>query len=175
MLLNDPRAVLLFRKAGELGAPVVLHIDTPFLNGVYQEHWYGGEIGALEQALQACPDTIFVGHAPGFWRHVSGDEATDPETYPSSPIVPGGRLFDLFAQYANLWADLSAGSGLNALQRMDDGGRDFLIEYQDRLLFGRDAPGNALQVHLKGLDLPQDVRRKIYCENALRLVPLEGS
>ena len=149
---------------------MVLHIDTPFLNGVYQENWYGGEIGALEQALQACPDTIFVGHAPGFWRHVSGDEATDAETYPSGEIVPGGRLFDLFAQYANLWADLSAGSGLNALQRMADGGRDFLIEYQDRLLFGRDAPGNALQVHIEGLDLPRDVREKIYCENALRLV-----
>jgi len=70
---------------------------------------------------------------------------------------------------------LSAGSGLNALTRMEDGGRDFLIEYQDRLLFGRDAPGNALQVHLEELDLPRDVRLKIYCENALRLVPLERS
>jgi len=54
------------------------------------------------------------------------------------------------------------------------GGEIFLIEYQDRLLFGRDAPGNALQVHLEELDLPRDVREKIYCENALRLVPLEG-
>ena len=68
---------------------------------------------------------------------------------------------------------MSAGSGLNALTRMEDGGRDFLIEYQDRLLFGRDAPGNALQVHLEALDLPRDVREKIYCENALRLIPLE--
>ena len=56
---------------------------------------------------------------------------------------------------------------------MADGGRDFLIEYQDRLLFGRDAPGNALQVHIDGLDLPRDVGEKIYCENALRLIPLE--
>ena len=81
----------------------------------------------------------------------------------------------MFAHFSNLWADLSAGSGLNALTRMDDGGRIFLIEYQDRLLFGRDAPGNALQVHIDGLDLPQDVREKIYCENALRLIPLERS
>lgn len=173
MLLNDPRAILLFRKAGELGAPVVLHIDTPFLNGVYQENWYGGEIGALEQALQACPDTVFVGHAPGFWRHISGDEATDPAQYPDGPVVPGGRLFDLFDQYPNLWADLSAGSGLNALKRMGDGGLEFLNTYQDRLLFGRDAPGNALQEHLNTLDSVEDVRAKIYCENALRLVPLE--
>jgi len=173
MLLNDPRAILLFRKAGELGAPVVLHIDTPFLNGVYQEVWYGGEIGAFEQALQACPETIFVGHAPGFWRHVSGDEATDPEMYPPGPIAPGGRLFDMFANFPNLWADLSAGSGLNALKRMDDGGLGFIVEYQDRLLFGRDAPGNDLHEHLVTLNLPEDVAKKIYCENALRLVPLE--
>ncbi len=173
MLLNDPRAILLFRKAGELGAPVVLHIDTPFLNGVYQENWYGGDIGALAQTLKACPDTTFIGHAPGFWRHISGDEVTDPEKYPSGAIAPGGRLFDLFAQYPNLWADLSAGSGLNALKRMEDGGLDFLIAHQDRLLFGRDAGGNALQVYVDGLGLPEKVKEKIYCENALRLVPLE--
>lgn len=174
MLLNDPRAILLFRKAGELGAPVVLHIDAPFLNGVYQADWYGGEIGALAQTLEACAETIFIGHAPGFWRHVSGDEATDAEKYPSGPIAPGGRLFDLFARYPNLWADLSAGSGLNALKRMEDGGLDFLIAYQDRLLFGRDAPGNALQVHLNGLALPENAKKKIYGENALRLVPLDS-
>lgn len=172
MLLDDPRAVRLFRKAGELRAPVVLHIDAPFLNGVYQPDWYGGEIEALERALQQCPETVFVGHAPGFWRHISGDAQTESAKYPLGPIAPGGRLFDLFARYPNLWADLSAGSGLNALKRMPDGGLDFLMTYQDRLLFGRDAPGNALQVHLERLHLSEDVAAKIYSRNALRLAPL---
>jgi len=171
-VLDDPRAIELFQTAGSLNAPVVLHIDTPYLNGIYQEDWYGGEIDTLDRALEKCPHTIFVGHAPGFWRHISGDEKTDPQKYPSGPVTPNGRLFDLLKRHKNLWADLSAGSGLNALKRQDDGGRDFLITYQDRLLFGRDAPGNDLQEYLNTLNLPDDVAEKIYYKNALRLVPL---
>jgi predicted TIM-barrel fold metal-dependent hydrolase len=171
-VLDDPRAIELFQTAGSLNTPVVLHIDTPYLNGVYQEDWYGGEIDTLERALSKCPNTIFVGHAPGFWRHISGNEATDSEKYPSGPITPGGKLFDLLNQHTNLWADLSAGSGLNALKRMDDGGLNFLITNQDRLLFGRDAPGNALQEYLNTLNIPDEFAAKIYSQNALRLVPL---
>ena len=178
MLLDDPRSLELFRRAGELGAPVVLHIDTPYLAGpegrrVYQTNWYGGEIGSLERALEACPDTVFIGHAPGFWRHISGDAERDPEAYPTGPIEPGGRLTHLFERFANLWADLSAGSGLNAMKRMDDGGKAFIDRYADRLLFGRDAPGNALQVHLEALGLPVEVAERVCFKNALRLVPLE--
>lgn len=171
-VLDDPRAIELFQTAGSLNAPVVLHIDTPYLNAVYQEDWYGGEIGTLDRALAKCPNTIFVGHAPGFWRHISGDEATDAQKYPSGPVAPNGRLFDLLERHPNLWADLSAGSGLNALKRQEDGGLKFLTTYQDRLLFGRDAPGNDLQAYLKTLNLPDDVAEKIYYQNALRLVPL---
>lgn len=172
-VLDDPRAIELFQTAGSLQAPVVLHIDTPYLNGVYQEAWYGGEIDTLDRALEKCPQTIFVGHAPGFWRHISGDEKTDPQPYPSGPVAPHGRLFDLFDRHENLWADLSAGSGLNALKRQEDGGLQFLMTYQDRLLFGRDAPGNDLQDYLKTLNLPDAVADKIYYQNALRLVPLD--
>ncbi|MDA0709739.1 MAG: hypothetical protein O3B73_05950, partial [bacterium] len=50
-VLDDPRAIDLFHAAGSLRAPVVLHIDTPYLNGVYQTDWYGGEIDTLERAL----------------------------------------------------------------------------------------------------------------------------
>ena len=177
MVLDDPRSLELFRRAGALQAPVVLHIDTPYLpdesgKPVYQQDWYGGEIDALERVLKACPETVFVGHAPGFWRHISGDANGDPEKYPSGPVTPGGRLFDLFETCANLWADLSAGSGLNALKRQSDGGRNFLLRYQDRLLFGRDAPGNVLQIYLGGLDLPGDVLDRLFFENALALVPM---
>jgi len=171
-VLDDPRAIELFQAAGELKAPVVLHIDTPYLNGVYQEDWYGGEIDTLERALGKCPNTIFVGHAPGFWRHISGDEKTDSAKYPTGPVAPQGRIFDMFENHKNLWADLSAGSGLNALKRLPDGGIEFLTNYQDRLLFGRDAPGNDLQTYLSDLTMPENVMAKIYSENALRLVPL---
>lgn len=179
-LLDDPRALELFRCAGRLGCPVVLHLDVPFLpddqgRPVYQTHWYGGGIEPLERTLQACPETVFIGHAPGFWRYISGDEATETAVYPKGPIVPGGRLLDLFDRYPNLWADLSAGSGLGALQRDLVFTKEFLTRYADRLLFGRDDNGNRLQTFLLSLDLPDDVMRRIMGENALRLVPLSPS
>ncbi|MFT5377266.1 MAG: putative TIM-barrel fold metal-dependent hydrolase [Candidatus Latescibacterota bacterium] len=177
MLLDDPRSIELFRKAGTLGCPVVLHLDVPYLpdakgTQVYQPHWYGGMPGPLERALQACPQTIFIGHAPGFWRYISGDAEREPETYPRGPIEPGGELIRLLDTYGNLYADLSAGSGLGALRRDREHGRSFLLRYADRILYGRDAPGNDLQGFLKQMDLPEEVLSKIFSLNALRLVPL---
>jgi predicted TIM-barrel fold metal-dependent hydrolase len=178
-VLDDPRSIELFRTAGDLGMPIVLHIDTPYLpdesgNRVYQDVWYGGEIECLERALAACPKATFVGHAPGFWRHISGDEGSDPKTYPDGPIAPNGKLFDLFESYPNLWADLSAGSGLTAMQRDTDHAIEFISRYQDRLLYGRDSPRNDLQEFLATLKLSEEIQTKIYSENALKLVPLDN-
>ena len=180
MLLDDPRALELFHKAGELKCPVVLHLDVPYLpdeNGkqVYQTYWYGGGAAPLERTLQACPETVFIGHAPGFWRYISGDAEADPATYPRGPIKPGGQVKRLLATYPNLYADLSAGSGLGALQRDVAHAREFLIRYADRLLFGRDQHGQGLQLFLKELDLPDEVANKIFHQNALRLVPLQNT
>ena len=176
MLLDDPRALELFRKAGELHCPVVLHMDVPFLvdaegNRQYQWRWYGGTVANLERALQACPETVFIGHAPGFWRQISGDADTDPAVYPAGPLTLGGRLVPLFEKYPNLYADLSAGSGLGALHRDTEHAREFIIRFADRLLFGRDQYGDDLARFLPTLDLPGDVAAKIYAGNALRLVP----
>ena len=180
MLLDDPRALELFHKVGELRCPVVLHLDVPYLpdeNGrqVYQTSWYGGGVEPLERTLRACPETVFIGHAPGFWRYISEDENTDTATYPSGPIVPGGELIRLFETYPNLYADLSAGSGLGALKRDTTHARQFLIRYADRLLFGRDQHGQDLQLFLRSLELQEDITTKIFSQNALRLVPLSPS
>ncbi|MCE2438413.1 MAG: amidohydrolase family protein [Candidatus Latescibacteria bacterium] len=176
--LDDPRSIQLFRRAGELGAPVVLHLDVPFLpddngNPTYQNHWCGGDVGNLERALQACPNTVFIGHAPGFWRYISGDAATSPESYPSGPVAPGGELHSLLDNHPNLFADLSSGSGLNALRRDPEHARDFLIHRADRLLYGRDNTGNELQEFLPSLDLPRAVLDRIYFKNAASLVSID--
>jgi predicted TIM-barrel fold metal-dependent hydrolase len=175
MLLDDPRSLELFRAAGALGCPVVLHIDAPYLpdgrgGQTYQEHWYGGDLGALDRALASCPDTTFVGHAPGFWRYISGDAEADPAVYPSGPIAPNGRLFELLERHPNLWADLSAGSGLTALQRDPAHAREFILRYAARLLYGRDAHGNDLRGFLDTLDLPAATLALLLHENAARLV-----
>ena len=176
MLLDDPRAWEVFRTAGELGMPVVLHLDVPFLPDPeggrprYQPRWYGGGAGPLERTLRACPETVFIGHAPGFWRYISGDEAAETAVYPTGPVQPGGELIRLLDTFDNLWADLSAGSGLGAMRRDPAHARGFLDRYQDRLLFGRDAPGDELRSWLLGQELAPALLRKLFSGNALRLV-----
>lgn len=179
ILFDDPRCINLFRKAGELNCPVVLHLDVPYRKNAegqwqYDPRWYGGTVANLERALQACPETNFIGHAPGFWREISGDADDQPSAYCSGPVTPGGRLYRLFDAYPNLYADLSAGSGLTALNRDPEHAIRFITQYQDRLLFARDYYGQELHKFLQSLNLPDAVRQKLYCDNALKLVDIRG-
>jgi len=80
----------------------------------------------------------------------------------------------MLRDYPNLCADLSAGSGLNALRRAPSFAVDFLLEFQDRLLYARDDFHNQLQTFLDSLDLPKEVLVQVYAANALRLVPEES-
>ena len=173
---DDPRSLAVFAMAGKLKMPVVLHLDVPWLphprtgERTFQPAWYGGTVERLENALQACPETIFIGHAPGFWREISGDADTCPAQYPTGPVTPGGRLFRLFDTYPNLYADLSAGSGRTALARDPQHAVQFLTRYADRLVFGRDYYERELHDFLQPLPLPLEIIEKIYWGNAERLV-----
>ena len=92
--------------------------------------------------------------------------------YPRGPVKRGGRLTKLLDRFPNLYCDLSAESGLNALRRDPENARAFLTRYQDRLLFGRDFWDDRLFTFLGTLDLPVSLRRKLLSGNALKLVPL---
>lgn len=178
MLVDSPFCLQLFRKAGALGCPVTVHLDVPYRPApdtgapVYDPAWYGGTVDALARALDACPDTVFLGHAPGFWREISGDADRRPEPYPTGPVTPGGRIDALFERHPNLYGDLSAGSALNALSRDPAFAAGFLRRWSDRLLFARDNYSGDLRKFLESLDLPDDVKLKIYEGNARRLVPV---
>ena len=108
MLYDNPDALRMFRFCGEKGLPVTVHLDYEFDTGVKYPRpnwWYGGPIEAFERAVRACPETNFIGHAPGFWAHISGDDQYDKVGYPKGPVAPGGKLLDMFRQYPNLHAD----------------------------------------------------------------------
>lgn len=177
MVYDNPDALRMFRVCGERGLPVVVHIDYAFDTGTTYPRpnwWYGGGIAAFERAVAACPDTIFIGHAPGFWSHISADEQYACTYYPEGPVLPGGKAVEMLRTYPNLYADLSAHSARNALTRDPAFGRDFILEFQDRLLYARDGFGGELDEILAGFDLPEEVGDKIRAGNACRLVPLEA-
>jgi predicted TIM-barrel fold metal-dependent hydrolase len=182
MMYDDLDLIEMFHACGELGLPVLFHLEIELPNpggvttrgvGGGRRYWYGGEFDVLERMLAKCPDTTFIGHASGFWREISGDASTTREMYPHGPIEPGGRLIPLLDRFPNLHCDLSAGSGLNALARDLGHARRFILDYQDRLLFGRDYWDNKLMELLLDLDLPQPVQTKVFSGNALRLVPID--
>jgi hypothetical protein len=58
--------------------------------------------------------------------------------YPKGPITPGGITERYLADYPNMFADLSAGSGLNALTRDPSFTPGFFERHQDKLLYGSD-------------------------------------
>ncbi|MGC8834063.1 MAG: amidohydrolase family protein, partial [Armatimonadota bacterium] len=141
MTYDNPDALRMFRFCAQKGLPVVLHIDYEFETGAKYPRpnwWYGGGIEALERAIKACPDTIFIGHGPGFWAHISGDDKYSREAYPRGKVEDGGKVVEMLERYPNLYCDLSGESGYNALNRDPEFAKTFLLEFQDRILFGRD-------------------------------------
>ena len=172
MMYDNPVAIRLWRFAGEHGLPVTFHFDYEFNTGrkyPRPNYWYGGGIDCLERVLKLCPETNFLGHAPGFWSHISGDDKFDKEGYPKGPVLPGGRIPELLEKYPNLYCDLSAGSGCNALSRDPEFGKKFLITWQDRCVYARDYFDNIHQEFINSLNLDQEVCDKIYYKNALKL------
>jgi predicted TIM-barrel fold metal-dependent hydrolase len=174
LMYDDLDALRLFRHCATLNLPVVVHLDYEFDTGRKYPRpnwWYGGGIDPFERAVRACPETIFIGHAPAFWGHISGDDRAKTEPYPKGDVLPGGKVPQMLRDYPNLHADLSAGSALTALSRDAEFAKDFMIEFQDRLLYGRDYFDNRMQDFITSLELPEEALVKIYCENALRLAP----
>ena len=124
----------------------------------------------LERILKKCPDTIFLGHGPGFWSYISGDDKQG-ELYPEGDIIPGGLVPEFLRKYPNLYCDMSANSCKVALSRNKSFTKEFCDEFQDRILYARDCFHNEHQELIEDLNLTQKVKDKIYSANAVCLVP----
>ena len=167
--IDHPLNIELFAACGEVGLPVLFHLDS--LRNTDEPGLPG-----LEHVLKQVPDTNMVGHAQGWWASISGDATReDLQNYPDRPVEPGGAIDRLMDKYPNLYGDLGAGSGANAILRDLEFGREFLIRRADQLVFGTDVlmPGqdvNQIALYRDELDLPEEVERKIYWENAHELI-----
>jgi len=178
----------IYELAAELGLPVLLH---------FQEASQEQSVGTFNTGFDRLPGllkqysrTTFIGHANSFWAHISA-EVSDPN-YPSDAVKPGGLTDRMLSDFPNLYGDLSATSGRNALSRSPDFSADFLARHQDKLMFGsdcgcRDGMGagqtnphplvagkcvaRETLTALKQLTSPE-VFRKITWENAIRFLKL---
>src|SRR5262245_30353041 len=108
--------------------PVLLH---------FQHAKYNTGIERFYKILEKYPTVNFIGHAQTWWGNI--DKNHDQTVmYPKTKVTAGGITDRLLSDYSNMYADLSAGSGLNAMLRDEDHARDFIKRHQDKLLYGSD-------------------------------------
>ncbi|MGA2977830.1 MAG: amidohydrolase family protein [Spirochaetia bacterium] len=199
--IDDPRLYPVWKRAGDLGLPVLIHTSDPvgfFLPATPTNEHYGtlldypgwsfhdsryskGELLDQRRRMMADhPGTTFI------CPHV----ANNPEDLQ--------WVSELLDALPNVCVDFSA--------RMDELGRqpysalDFFLQYQDRILFGTDMPistdmyrchfrfletrdeyfdypgyrgetDNATRWKIYAIHLPDEVLQKVYSGNALRIIP----
>jgi predicted TIM-barrel fold metal-dependent hydrolase len=170
LAFDDPLHMALYAKCDEYGLPLVFEID--------KTRYCHDEVGLprLERCLRAFPNVKWCGHGPGFWAAISGDDDGQPG-YPSGPVTPGGALDRLLDGYDNLYLDLSARSGYNALTRDPVFTQGFVARHWRRMLLGTDIvyANDKLPIleWLRTLEVPAETRQAIADANARRVLGLD--
>jgi uncharacterized protein len=135
LALDSPEMRRVYDIAAETQVPVMMHIQTfPHFAG---ELPYNTGYTQFDKMLSAYPKTNFVGHGDLFWAHISADVPTD-RGYPSGSIKAGGLTDRWLSDFPNLYADMSANSGNNALSRDPDFSKGFIARHKTKLIFGSD-------------------------------------
>lgn len=198
--IDDPRWDPIWTACGELGLPILIHAGDPAaffqpldrFNERYEElarhpDWHfpaekypthAEILASFLRVVERHPQTNFIG------AHF----ANNPENL--------AELGDWLDKYPNLYVELAA--RIAELGRQPRAARQFCLMYADRILFGTDGPRDVKRLaphwrlletadeyfpyaedqyppqglwNIYGLDLPDEVLRKIYNENAARLIP----
>ena len=125
---DSPEMRQIYKLAEGLGVPVLIH---------FEYETYNTGLERFQAILKAYPKVNFIGHAQTWWGNISAE--LDPlDLYPKGRVKPGGLTDRLLSDYPNIYGDLSAGSGLNALTRDPDFARDFIRRHTRKLVWGSD-------------------------------------
>lgn len=166
----------LFKHVQDVGFPLIFDLAGDAY-GLYDDCG----MPQLEYCLRKFPKLKFFGHGPAFWAEIGQLETVgDRFIYPSYPVKNEGVVPKLLRRYENLYGDLSAGSGFNAIHRDLEYGVAFLNEFQDKLMFGTDictpempTPMADLLIKLKDSSkISNAVFQKIARLNAIKILGL---
>jgi predicted TIM-barrel fold metal-dependent hydrolase len=155
--------------AQDYNVPVLLH---------FQHERYNVNFRWFHKRLERYPRVNFIGHAQTWWGNIDAAHAQEV-MYPNWRVTGGGVTDRLLRDYSNMYGDLSAGSGLNALLRDEGHAREFLARHQDKLMFGSDCNDHGVErANCSGLRQIAAIRRlaggsaerKIFYTNAARLL-----
>jgi predicted TIM-barrel fold metal-dependent hydrolase len=193
---DDPRFDPIWERAGELGIPVLIHTGDPHQfwepQDRFNERWF---------ELKERPGRIRPPEQFPPWEQIMNEQWNVFRKHPNTTFISahlswlGGdlaRLGRLFDELPNMHTEI--GAVLAELGRQPRFAREWFIRYQDRVLFGKDAWApeeypvyfRTLETadeyfdyyrkrhafwKLYGMELPDEVLRKLYYENAERLIP----
>lgn len=172
---DSAESQILYKLAGEYRVPILMH----FQHGTYN---LGFE--RLHKMLEKYPKTNFIGHAQTWWANIDKNHTDQKVLYPKGKVTVGGLTDRYLADYPNMFADMSAGSGLNALTRDEDHTRGFLDRHQEKILYGSDCDdrvgmgvacsGSQTIAAIRKLAPNKAAERKILYENSKKLFRLKA-
>lgn len=196
LAINDPRLDPIWAKCGELGIPVLIHSADPksFWDDFDKdnERW-------LE--LKTHPRRKRTANDPAPWEQIIGEQHSMFKNHPKTKFINAHmgwyandleKLSDLMDEMPNMFVEI--GAIIAELGRQPRFARAFFERYQDRILFGKDSwkpeefptyfrvlesDDEYFPYHKKyhafwamyGLNLPDEILKKVYYKNALNLVP----
>jgi uncharacterized protein len=196
MPVDDSRLDPIWQKCADLNIPVLIHSGEPrqFSDPIDKnnERW----LELKQFPTRARPPKQYPS-----WEQVMSEQHRLFAKHSKTIFINahlgwlGGdleQLGKLMDQLPNMYTEI--GAVLAELGRQPKFARQWMIKYQDRVLFGKDA-WNAAEYHvyfrvletgdeyfdyyrkrhafwkMYGLELPDEVLKKIYYKNALRIIP----
>jgi predicted TIM-barrel fold metal-dependent hydrolase len=193
---DDARLDPVWRKAAQLGIPVLIHTGDPAPfwqpHDKNNERWL--ELKEVPQRIRTPDkyppfDSIMAEQHRLFGKHPKTIFINAHLGWYGNDL---GKLGALLDRYPNMYTEI--GAVLAELGRQPHTARAFLTKYQNRVLFGKDIYNQA-EYHtyfrvletadeyfdyyrrrhafwkMYGLNLPDDVLKKLYYKNALRIIP----
>jgi len=194
--IDDPRIDPIWAKCGELGIPVLIHAADPksFWDPMdsTNERW-------LE--LKTRPERKRSETNPAPWEQIIQEQHNVFKKHPKTIFINAHmgwypndleKLGTLLDAMPNMYVEI--GAVIAELGRQPRTARDFMMKYQDRVMFGKDAwvpeeyttyfrvletADEYFPYHKRyhafwrmyGLELPDEVLKKIYYKNALKVIP----
>jgi predicted TIM-barrel fold metal-dependent hydrolase len=149
----------------------------------FQFETYNKGFERLGKVLEKFPKTTFIGHAQTWWANIDKDHSDQSVLYPKTRVTRGGLTDHYLKEFPNMYADMSAGSGLGALIRDEEHTHWFLERHQDKILYGSDCTdtigrgpgcqGAQTIAALRRLAPEKNIERKILFENSRKLFRLK--
>lgn len=167
---DSPEMQKIYQLAEAYDVPMLMH---------WQHNMYNYGFDRFYKMLEKYPKVNFIGHAQTWWANIDKDHPDQKILYPKSGVTPGGLTDRYLSDYPNMYGDLSAGSGLNALLRDEAHTRAFFERHQDKLLYGSDCAdaegagdgcdGAKIIAAVRKLSPDKKIERKLLYKNAKKL------